>query len=695
MQLGQQSAAPRRVTNPPISEGWDDDENVTFLPIARLRRQYVDYLTAKALEIEEQKQSRHYYHGAQYTADEVRILRNRRQPVITYNRIGRKINGIVGIAEKQRQDPKAYPQAPGNDNGATVATTTLRYICDGNGWKEWLKPECLRQAAIEGIAGVELKLIPGDKGDPDIAVDLIFGDDFFYDPRSYKANFADARYNGIAKWMDLDEAQDLFPDKEEELTSLASNGYDLTTHADREFKWVYTNERRLRIVEHWYRHRGKWLWAFYCGDTLLDQGISPFRDHLSRPISRFVMFSAAVDHDGDRYGFVRNLKGPQDEINQRRSKALHISNSKRLIMDKGAVDDVEIARVEWARPDGVIEKNPNLNVEPDNTTPDLASQFQFLDEAKNEIEQFANMNPAALAGPGVKNLSGRAVNMLQQPGLAELGPFLISYRDWCIRVYRALWSTAQRFWTNERWLRVSKDAKLAEFLQVNQLTLDQWGRPVIVNELGALDVDIRIDEGPDTVTVMSDTFDVLSQFPPGAVPPQVLIKLAPIDSNTKDELLEMMAPKPNPAQQQIQDLQIAGAKAKVEKTQADTIRQRAAALSDVASAAHKGHMAGLESAQFIRDGFKDSAEPGGAPIGPDNEPGGTGGGQGVPLTPVPGAQPLPPHATLAAALMQRFGGGGVPSAPPAPPTPIMAALAARRAGNAGPAPSPAPAPGLP
>ena len=56
---------------------------------------------------------------------------------------------------------------------------------------------------------------------------------------------------------------------------------------------------------------------------LLDQGLSPFLDERNRPMNRFVMFSAYVDHDGDRYGFPRNLKGPQDEVNQRRSKALH------------------------------------------------------------------------------------------------------------------------------------------------------------------------------------------------------------------------------------------------------------------------------------------------------------------------------------------------------------------------------------
>jgi hypothetical protein len=43
------------------------------------------------------------------------------------------------------------------------------------------------------------------------------------------------------------------------------------------------------------------------------------------------MFSANVDHDGDRYGFIRNLKSAQDEINMRRSKALHLLNSRRVI----------------------------------------------------------------------------------------------------------------------------------------------------------------------------------------------------------------------------------------------------------------------------------------------------------------------------------------------------------------------------
>lgn len=628
--------------------GYGDEDDGLYYSVTRLKRQYTDYLTTKQLEIMEQKEARHYYHGAQYTEEQVEILRKRRQPIITYNRIGRKINGIVGLAEQQRQDPKAYPNKPSADEGAQVATLTVRNLCDTSQWKEWVKPESLRQAGIEGIGGVELRLVGGDKGDPDIEAHKVDGEDFFYDPRSKKADFSDARHMGIAKWLDVEEAIELLPDSEKDLRNVVDNGSDLTTYADNEFKWVFVSEQRVRLVEHWYRRRNKWCWAFYVGFTLLEQGVSPFKDEKGRSIARFIMFSAAVDHDGDRYGFVRNFKGPQDELNQRRSKALHTANTRRIIASKGAVDDVETARIEMARPDGYIETNQGLDFKVDDTKSDMAAQFQFMEDAKNEIEGAYNMNPAALAGPGVKNLSGRAVNMLQKPGMAELGPFLIAYRSWCLRVYRALWAAAQQFWTAERWLRVTGDQKIAQFLQINGVGADQWGRPALVNAIGQLDVDINLDEGPDSINAMADTFDVLSQFPPGSVPPAVLVKLSSIEASVKDEILQQMNPPPDPMKQAAQHIALQGAAADVQETQAKTLHQRASAISAVASAAHKAGEAHLNAAQFAREGLQNSDvtadQSGASPLTAPPAPLG-------PLA-IPGAQPIPQNATLGARMLQ-------------------------------------------
>ena len=530
------------------------------------------------------------------------------------NRINRKINGIVGLVERVRQDPKAYPRSPKHEEGAEVATTCVRELLDASDWRT-LESECIRHCAIDGIGGVEMRLVEGDRGDPDIELAQVFGDDYFYDPRSYKPDFSDARYEGIGKWVDIEEAVELFPDKEEVLRGLIQAGSDLTTRADREFKWVLSTEQQLRLCEHWYRHKGKWCWAFYVSNVLIDEGISPFTNEKGKTDRRYKMFSAAVDHDGDRYGFVRPLKGAQDETNQRRSKGLHISNSRRLIIEKGAVADVEKMRKEWARPDGVIETNPGRagGVKADDTTQELAAQAQWYADAKGEIDGFANTNVAILTQGAMTNLSGRAINLLQQPGLAELGPFILAIRGWKLRVYRGLFCAAQTHWTSERWIRVTDDGNLEKFLQVNGLELDEHGQPVLVNALGALDVDIILDEGPDAVNMMQDTFDVLKGDP--TVPPAAKIELSPIQGSVKKKILQMMTPPPPPPPDPLdviaKKLAIANIAAEVDaltaqahERAANVIAKRAGAVKDVFAAVQSATKGGLPGAPVAELGIE-------------------------------------------------------------------------------------------
>ena len=91
---------------------------------------------------------------------------DRGQPVVTYNRIKRKINTICGIIEKLRQDPKAYPRNPQRqaEDGAEIATKTLNYAL---GW-QWTEQSTTvaRKTAIRGLSGVELVLVAGRPGRP-------------------------------------------------------------------------------------------------------------------------------------------------------------------------------------------------------------------------------------------------------------------------------------------------------------------------------------------------------------------------------------------------------------------------------------------------------------------------------------------------------------------------------------------------
>jgi hypothetical protein len=105
-----------------------DDAPTGLLPLSRLQKQFTTFLGDKDEELEEAKVARRMYHGQQWTAEQIRALTARGQPPHWYNRIARKVDGIVGIAEKQRQDPKAYPRNPRDEDGADVATTVVRYV---------------------------------------------------------------------------------------------------------------------------------------------------------------------------------------------------------------------------------------------------------------------------------------------------------------------------------------------------------------------------------------------------------------------------------------------------------------------------------------------------------------------------------------------------------------------------------------
>src|SRR5215469_8253170 len=143
------------------------NEPEIYFEIGRLRRQYYDYLGVKQSEIEEQKISRRYYHGAQWTDEELKQLKRRRQPPVFSNRIVRKLDAVVGLVERLRQDPKAFPRTPQGGDGADIATAVLRYCLDHVDWKS-KAPRVARYAAIDGFCGIELDLQIGDHGDPDI-----------------------------------------------------------------------------------------------------------------------------------------------------------------------------------------------------------------------------------------------------------------------------------------------------------------------------------------------------------------------------------------------------------------------------------------------------------------------------------------------------------------------------------------------
>jgi hypothetical protein len=199
--------------------------------------------------------------------------------------------------------------------------------------------------------------------------------------------------------------------------------------------------------------------------------------------------------------------------------------------------------------------------------------------------------------------------MLQQAGLAELGPVLKNFRMWKLQRYRAAWIAAQTYWTSERMLRVSGDQNTYQFLQVNQMQFNEYGQPILVNMLGNIDVEIKVDEGPDTETVMGDVFDLLMALAQNnvPVPPAVIIEASYLPLSEKQKLTQMINAPPSPQQQMASALQMQGAQATIAKTQAEA--QKLTAEAGKAQTASQLNMAKVQT-----EGMPDGPPPPKSPL---------------------------------------------------------------------------------
>lgn len=576
--------------------------------LTRRRREFEDYASAKSREIDEQRLSWRYYHIDQWTPAQLKILKKREQPLITFDRTARKIDSLGGTIRRLRTDPKCFPNTPKGEQGAEVATQVIRTICDAS-FAEDIEVECCKDALIHGIGVDELVLREGDKGDPDLAFEYTDPKTFFYDPRSLRANFQDVRFHGVYKWADIDELDELKEGAADLVSETldSDGGYWTAFDTDRENLWV-DSRRRVRLIDHWYKVGGVWRWCLHTGTVEIMSGESPFRNERGQSISKYNAFACMIDIDGDHYGFIRRLRGPQDAMNQHRSKAMHLMNTRQLKIKEGSVDNVEVTRREAARPDGtLVYRGAKEDLEILQPDQEFLQQTTYYQDAKQEIDTFGP-NQQLIQEFG-QNVSGRAANMLQQAGLAELGPFLKNFRMWKLQRYRAAWVAAQTYWTSDRMLRVTNDAGTAEFMQINGVGLNEYGIPVLVNFLGNIDVEIKVDEGPDTETIMGDVFDLLMALSQNNVPipPAAIIEASKLPLSEKKKLQAMVS-QPDPQREAATQLALQEKQADIGKTQAETGKAQSAAMLNIARARTEGmpdaqqpQMSPLDVAQKLAD----------------------------------------------------------------------------------------------
>lgn len=532
-------------------------------------------------ERELSEKCRDYYDGKQLTNEEVEELKRRGQPIVISNRIKPKIDALIGFEKSSRTDPKAYPRTPRQEQDAESATDALRFVAQSNDFDS-VRSEVAENLFIEGSGAATVGIRKRPDGDLDVSVTVVPWDRFYRDPFSRKRDFSDAGYLGVVLWMDEADIKVEFPDRDDVIELAYSSAASLgDTYEDRpKLVWSDRSRKRVRVLQHRWKQDGTWWTGTLCkGGWLTDPQESPYLDECGRPDCDVVATSAFIDRENLRYGSVKQMLSPQDEINKRRSKALHRLTMRQVIAEKGAVADVAATRKELARPDGLIQVNPGFRFEINDGMAEMQGELALLQEAKAEIDA-SGVNPA-IEGD-VKAPSGRAVQALQQAGLQEMAIPFDAIKTWSWRIYRAAWNRIRQYWTDEKWIRVTDDEDSLRWVGLNHpvtvqeevqryqkagaqppmalMQAAQQNPQAIVryeNSVADLDVDIIVEDGPDTVTIQGEQFQQLVELAkanPQAIPFEMVIQASSL--RNKDKILEHMEQQvPPQLQQQMQQMQ--------------------------------------------------------------------------------------------------------------------------------------------
>lgn len=611
-----------------LPAGGGEDGDITHGTLVKWVNE-ADDATKDSRELSEKCRS--YYDSEQWTGDEIAKLKAQKQAATVINRIKPKMDGLMGMEAANKTTAKAFPRTPKHEKGAQAATESVRFCLQDNFYDQ-TRSGAWENLLLEGTCGIEVIVKPDKKKKENfkIIIRQILWDRLIYDPHSRSKSFGDnPRYKGQVVWMDYDEAIEMYPHGEDVLENMQQGS---ATYGDKP-RWMDNTRKRVKIVELYYRKPdgNVWYCCFTLGGYLKKPQKSPYVNEEGETEDPYEFASLFVDREGRRYGSARQYLDVQDEINKRRSKALHLLSVRQTFGTAGVVADVNKARTELAKPDGHVEfaygeLGKDFGVLP---TGDMAAgQFNLLSEAKQEIDAVGYN--AAASGKDMRQMSGVALRARSQASQTELAPMFAVLKHLDIRIYRKVWNRIKQYWKAEMWIRVTDDEQNLKWVGLNkpitqgeqmieqakaQMAAQQMPPPQMQqalaqlqqqiaadpsmkkivdthNDIAELDVDIVMDDAPDTVTQEVEDFQAMAEmvksgFP---LPPEAVIMSSPLAN--KDKILKMMKERPQVSpemQKQMQQMQDQVKKLSEENKALKSGQQEAAAKmqADAASGQQK------------------------------------------------------------------------------------------------------------
>lgn len=490
-----------------------------------------------------------YKQGEQWTSTEIKKLNDRGQAATVENEIHPIIERLRGKHKTQKTRTIYRGRNIGPDEQKSNILTDLALHTHQVSDYEFEEGDCFDNGNTCGFGVIETKITFSNDLQPQVIKENTESLDIYPDPQSKRYDWnKDADYITRAKWMPVAKARALYPKFKKQIKALTSEeNTDLWDDREdvKRDNYVDTKNQRVRVMETWWKKyelrkvvftddgpkdvtdtkkpdgevftqifpkMQKSIWMF---NILIENGKSPY-DHDLFPFSPYFVYRKK---DGEPYSTVRLLEDVQDEINKRRSKALHLLNTNQAIMEEGAVQDDDALRSEMAKPDGLVKFRRGFKFEVDKNVEVAQTQMLFQQESKASIPRISGISDEAM---GRRSEIRSGIGLQRKQLMTEIiaVPVFDNLRRTRKMVGRLEYELYKQFYTEEKEFLVTD-----ELGKERQVKLDREGIKAIQEGI----YDIIIEEAQDTTTIQDEQFQMIQQAIQGmGLPPAIALAILPM-----------------------------------------------------------------------------------------------------------------------------------------------------------------------
>ncbi len=236
--------------------------------------------------------------------------------------------------------------------------------------------------------------------------------------------------------------------------------------------------------------------------------------------------------DGLAYGVMRGMRDIQDDLNKRRSKALFALSSNRVIAEAGAVEDVDEARAEAARPDMWLEVQVGKEIKFEKPSGDYQGNLELAAQNIQQLREVGGVTSENL-GYNTNANSGKAIIAKQDQGTLTTGELFDNLLLAIRQAGRLRLSHIEQFWTEQKAIRIAGERKPIEWIEINKLD-PATGQ--ILDDVTAREADFIVDTQDYRASLaqaaLEQMFQLLGQIATFA--PQVVVSVLDLVVETAD-----------------------------------------------------------------------------------------------------------------------------------------------------------------